>query len=116
MQQEGQQGAKQDGRGQHNAGRLWGTPFQPGTSGNPAGKSKARIAELVQEWAAEWGGVDPGSAAWNWRSCAALRSWRLGRAAIPKSKERERRTQFLACWGKSIGGTGRTLSAAWWRG
>src|SRR5262249_8259552 len=45
-----------------NAGRLWGTPFQPGNSGNPYGKSKTRreqlIAEQMAEIAVEFGGVE----------------------------------------------------------
>jgi hypothetical protein len=61
MQQAGQEGAKQDRRGQHNAGRAWGSPFQPGQSGNPVGTSKAareaRIVAKMDEIGAEFGGV-----------------------------------------------------------
>jgi hypothetical protein len=32
----------------HNAGRTWGTPFEPGVSGSPGGKTRYRA--LVRAW------------------------------------------------------------------
>jgi hypothetical protein len=91
MQQVDQQVASR--RGQHNAGRPWGRPFQPGQSGNPHGKSRAwreaRIAEVMAEIAAEFGG----EAALSAGDRALLRIAAEEVIATPRAHDHEARTR-----------------------
>jgi hypothetical protein len=56
MQQAGRQGGQQQPQR-----RVYGRPFPPGVSGNPAGKMtaaerRARLDRMVEDWVAELGG------------------------------------------------------------